>query len=558
MPKKRSFWYVAIGAFALLTMMLSACGPTTSTTNPSGPKKGGNAIVGLFEEPDTLLPFLTNETFAVMVDQAVWAPLWYGDTQGILHAGIATDVPSATNGGISPDGTTYTIHLKTGLKWSDGSPLTADDLAFSLTTYATPAFANTFGFPSLGTGAGTVASVTATDSQTVVLKLNGTNVTINALLADGASSVIPKKVFGSMSPAAIAKSQEAFKPSVTSGPFMVTDRVQGDHITLARNPNYYQGPDKPYLDQVTFKIISDQSTILAALQSGQIDSAWFLDVNKLDAYRAISGYTTHLDASPAGWEAAYFNLTNPILADPVVRQALTISFDPNTLIQQVWHGAAKPTCDPGAGTFAHFPQLAPCYTQNPQQAGTMLDSDGWTMGSDGYRHKGGKTLELRYSTTAGKAYREQTELLAQAAWKQIGVKIDIKNYPAQQFFAAGGSGILSSGNFDIGEFADTIGYDPDTHTLFESDQLPANGGSNYMHYSNAQVDSWFKQELANPDVNARKQLFLQIDQQLIKDVPLMYYYSSSNISVASNKLHNYDPSPQGPTEEWNIWDWYKA
>jgi len=562
MLKRHRLWATVAGAVLVVPMLLAACGPTTSTstgttsTSGSQPKSGGTVTDALFEEPDTLLPFLTNETFAVMVDQAIWAPLWYGDPNGQLHAGIATEVPSTANGGISADGKTYTIHLKSGLKWSDGSPLTADDLAFSLQLYSNPAFANTFGFPVTSDPNG-VASVTEPDSSTVVLTLKSTNVTIDSLLADGASSVIPKKVFGSMQPAQVAKSKENFQPTVTSGPFMVQSRVSGNSITLVKNPNYYQ-PGLPYLDGVTFKIIGDQATILTALQSGQVDTAWFLDVNKLDSYKAISGYTTYLDKNPAGWEAAYFNLKNPILADPVVRKALTMSFDPNVLVTQVWHGAAKPTCDDSTGTFAHEPSLYPCYKQDPTAAGQALDQDGWTMGSDGYRHKNGKTLELRYSTTAGKAYREQTELLAQAAWKKIGVKIDIKNYPAQQFFAAGGAGILSSGNFDIGEFADTLGYDPDDHTLWMCDQTPDKGGSNYTHYCNPTVDQAEQTQMSNPDLSVRKQAFHTIHTQLLADNPLMYYYSSSNISVAANTVHNYNPSPLGPTETWNIWEWWKS
>jgi peptide/nickel transport system substrate-binding protein len=556
MPRKHGLWSLVLGAVVLMSMALVACGPSGGSPggNSGGQAvKGGSMIDGLFEEPDTLLPFLTNETYSVMVDQALWAPLWYGDPQGALHAGIATDVPSVQNQGISADAKTYTIHLKPNLKWSDGSPLTADDLAFSLNLYANPDFANTFGFP-LTTDPDGVASVNKVDSTTVSIAFKQPRVTINALLADGASSIIPQKVFGSMKPADVAKSTENFKPTVDSGPFMVKDRVQGSNITLVRNPNYYQD-GRPYLDQVTFQIIPDQSTILTALQSGQIDSSWFLDVNKLTSYRGIQGYTTYVDPHPAGFENIVFNLTNPILADHNVRQALTESFKVDDLITQVWHGAAVKTCDDHGGTPFHE-QNVTCYNYDPTDAGKLLDASGWTMGSDQLRHKGGKTLELRYSTTAGKAYREQTEVLAQAAWKKIGVKIDIVNYPANQYFAAGQKGILSSGNFDIGEFANTLGYDPDDHTTFQSDQTPDKGGSNYAHYSNPTVDQAEHDQVSNPDVNARKADFQKIHAEVLKDLPNMYYYTAANISVYNNKLHNYQPSPLGPSETWNIWDWW--
>jgi peptide/nickel transport system substrate-binding protein len=554
MLKKRSLWSVGVGALVLMTMLFAACGPTSGgNTSTSNIVKGGTVINGLYEEPDTLLPYLTNETYAVIVDQALWAPLWYGDNQGVLHSGIA-DLPTPANGYISSDLKTLTVHLHSGLKWSDGSPLTADDVAFSFNLYGNPAFANTFGFPTTDP-ADPIGFVGATkvDDSTVKLSFKKPYVAGIAALADGASSVVPMKVFSSVKVADIAKSPENFKPSVTSGPFKVSERVQGDHLTVVPNPNYYQ-PGKPYLGQLTFKIIADQSTILTALQSGTITESWFLDVTKLDSYKAIAGYTTATDTNPAGYELLVFNLTNPILADINVRKALTMSFNPQDLITQLYKGAAKQTCDNHSGTPYHE-NITDCYKYDVAGAKQLLDSAGWTMGSDGYRHKGGKTLELRYSTT-NKASRKATQLLAQDAWKAVGIKIDLKNYAANVFFGANAQGILHSGNFDIGEFANTLGYDPDDHTLFQSDQTPDKGGSNYMHYSNPQVDAAEKTQQSTADITARKAAFHIIHAQVIADVPVFYLYSAANIFCYSNKLHNYMPSPLSATEGWNVWDWW--
>src|SRR6266436_5111752 len=146
--KKRRLWSVGIGALVLMTMVLAACesGGTTTTHYACRSGSCGTVIDGLYEEPDTLLPYLTNETYAIIVDQALWAPLWYGDNQGVLHSGIA-DLPTPQNGYIAQDLKTLTVHLHSGLKWSDGSPITADDVAFSFNLYGNPDFANTFGFP---------------------------------------------------------------------------------------------------------------------------------------------------------------------------------------------------------------------------------------------------------------------------------------------------------------------------------------------------------------------------------------------------------------------------
>src|SRR5713101_5631247 len=128
----------------VLNLLLSACGgpaPGASTPPASGtPVKGGTWIDDLFEEPDSLLPNASNETFAAMVMYGLYAPLIYGDPQGKLHAGMATEVPTLANGGISADLKTWTLHLRPNLLWSDGQPLNADDVDFTWKLWNNPKF----------------------------------------------------------------------------------------------------------------------------------------------------------------------------------------------------------------------------------------------------------------------------------------------------------------------------------------------------------------------------------------------------------------------------------
>jgi peptide/nickel transport system substrate-binding protein len=282
-----------------------------------------------------------------------------------------------------------------------------------------------------------------------------------------------------------------------------------------------------------------------------VDASWFLDVTKLDSYKAIQGYTTDTDPNPAAYELLVFNLTNPILSDINVRKALTMSLNRADLITKLYKGAANQTCDDHSGTVFHEPDLT-CYPYDPNAAKQLLDQDGWVMSADGYRHKGGKTLELRYSMTY-RVMGTKTRYLAQDAWKSVGIKIDLKDYCT---FCGNVSGILHSGNFDIGEVADTPGYDPDDHMLFMCNQMPDRGGSNYMHYCNKTVDAAEQAQQSTADINARKAAFHTIDQQVIADVPVFYLYAPANVFCWSSLLHDYLPSPLGATETWNVWDWW--
>ncbi|MFI5274293.1 MAG: peptide ABC transporter substrate-binding protein, partial [Ktedonobacterales bacterium] len=519
MLKQRKLWSLIAGLGMLAILVLSACGPSASSAN-TGPKSGGSIIDGLFEEPDSLLPEQSIETFADLVDATIWAPLLYGDNTGIIQAGLAKEVPSATNGGISADAKTYTIHLRSGLKWSDGSPLTSDDVMFSLNLFRNPAY----GGKTQTSEFAKIDTVTAPDPQTVVITLKTTDVAFMALaLTDPLNfAPVPKSVFGSMDPATVAKSPQNFQPTVDSGPFTISDRAKSDHITVVRNKYYYQAP-KPYLDKITFKIVTDSTTMLSGLQSGAITNSWFLSITNLAQYKAIAGYNVVYDKTPGTYEGIYFNFKNPTLNDLKVRQAITMGIDTSVLIRDVWKGIASPTCDDATGTFAHEPSLIPCYKYDPTAAKALLTSDGYTFDAgSGYFTKGGKTLELRYSTTANNAYRAQSEQIVQDQLKKIGIKIDIVNSPADTFF---GTVLYNYSSYDIAEFANSLGYDPDNHTQWACTQFTDKGGFNISAYCNPEVDAAINIELTNPDITARKAAFHTIHTDIIKDLPAMWYYT---------------------------------
>jgi len=543
--------FFVVGLGLLFTLVLTACGPTPTTSGSKTPQKGGTVTDALFEEPDSLLSNGTNETFANLVDATIWAPLVYGDPSGTLHPGLLAEIPTVANGDISADAMHYTLKLRSGLKWSDGQPLTADDVVFTMNLWNTPAYgAKTFtvGLPFID-----FSTLKATDATTVTFSMKKPFVPlINSQLEDEDLAPMPKHVFGTMDPASILKSPENLAPTVSSGPFKMQDRVKGDHIDVVRNDNYYQA-GLPYLDAIHFKIITDASTILTALQSGSIDTSWFLDITKQDSYKAIQGYTLSHSQYPSNTEYLTFNLHDPILADLQVRKAISVSLDLDTIISTILKGTGQRTCDEDSGSFAHEATLT-CQKFDPAGAKQMLDADGWTMGPDGYRHKAGKILELTWGTTANNARRQQGEEIGQQNLKDVGIKIDIKNYPADAWFGT----ILPSGQYQIGEFANSLGYDPDNAGTWACNQTAAQGGANWTYYCNPAVDQdWLKEE-TNPDQSVRLAAFKDVHQHLLQDLPVVYLYAYGQQGMARNSVHNYELSPAGPSETWNVWTWWKS
>ena len=569
MLKKRSLWSIAGGLLLLTTMVLSACGPTsTSTGGGNNPVSGGTVIDGISQEPSSLLPQLSTQTFADLVDTTIWAPLFYSNDKAGISAGLATQVPSTSNGGISADGKTYTFKLRSGLKWSDNQPLTADDVVWTINLFKDPKYGTKDAFPGAE-----IDSAVATDPQTVTITLNKVDAAFLALgFTDAiAFTPLPKHAYSSMTPGDLAKSQEGFKPTISSGPFIVSERVQGDHVTVKKNPNYYI-PGRPYLDSIVFKVFADSATIVTALQGGQIDTAFFLPVSSYDTLSSIQGYKLVPATVASNFEAWYLNTTSPVLQDVNVREALAISFDTKLQTHQIWHDLAHPTCDEAVGTFAHDAQLIDsggycAYGPDGKSfdnggvaaANSLLDTAGWKLNaSTGYREKNGKELDVRISTTAKRKYREDSEALAQAAWKAIGVKLVVKNYPSGDLFGPILFPSTGTGNnaYDIGEFETGPGVDPDNRSLYNSAYFPQAGGGNLMFYKNTDVDNWTTQQVTVANQNDRKALFTQIHTQVNKDVPVIWLYSVGDLCEYNLKIHNYAPSGEGPSETWNAADWW--
>lgn len=567
MPKRK---LLSLGASisVLFALFLAACGPTTSTGGNNGsPKFGGSIVDGISQEPSSVMPGQSTQAFASTVMGTLWTAPYYTDNQAIIHAGLATEVPSTANGDIkvSADGKTetITIKLRPNLKFSDGQPLTSADVAFTVKTRSDKTYGDKVGFQ-----ASEISGVTTPDAQTAVIALNVADVTflIGSLTDSDGFGILPQHHYSSMTAAQIAAD---FQPAVTSGPFTLAERVKGDHFTVKKNPNFYLAP-KPYLDQITFKYFPDAQTIVTALQAGQVTNAYFLPVDAKSTLQSIPGYSLYQPKSGASYEALYFNLTNPLLQDVNVREALAIAVDTKQEISQIQKGNAAPTCDDGVGTFAHDTSLIQnglcpigpdqVLGPNPTKAGQLLDAAGWAMGSDGYRHKGSQTFALRISTTSGRQYRLDSEQLIQAAWKAIGVKLTILNHPSSDLFGpvlfpSDTKYAKSNDQWDVAEFANGVS-DPDTHTIWSSDQTPPAGGSNLTYYNNPTMDQLQKQQQTQFDPAQRKATFHQIYQLVLKDVPTVYLYSAFDLSEYKSTLHNYAPASAGNVEAWDVWEWW--
>lgn len=558
------FSMIAFSLFSVLVLLLSACGATgtpapTGTGNGGTPVKGGTWIDDIPAGPGSLLSNGSDTTYSVVIDQALYAPLFYGDPQGHIHPGIVQDIPTVANGGASADLKTWTFKLRPGLKWSDGQPLTADDIAFSVKMYNDPKFGAKFTVPF----SDIVSSKVSADKLSITFTLDKPiGPFVPPWVDANPGGLLPAHKFQSMAAGDILKSADSQLPTVVNGPFMIKPdaTTAQQQYTLVRNPNYYLASQGyPYLDSVVFRVVDNPDTILKDVQSGAIDSSWFIDISKVDAYKAAQNYTVVPDAVSAGYEALWFDQNNPALKDVNVRKAIAMAIDQQKLITTARNGYAKPLCtDHPASVVPGYEANAPCPKYDPAAANALLDQAGWVKGSDGVRAKGGVRLDFKYTTTT-LGWRKTDQLINQAQLSAIGIKTTLVNTPGSTFFGS----VLPQGKpgtYDIGEFEQTYTYDADDSSTLNCANIPsaANsfGGQNYSFWCDKQADALFNQELGTTDPNVRQDAFNKLHQIYLTQFPFVTEYAPVDVSVAKNVTHNYLPGPMGAAETVNLWTWW--
>jgi peptide/nickel transport system substrate-binding protein len=541
-----------LGSLSLLTHF-GVIGAHSGANTPTV-VRGGTWTADFSGDPDSLIPYTDGTPWAVMAQQALYLPLFYADAHGVVHPGAATEIPTVQNGGVSADATTWTFHLRPHLVWSDGQPYDARDVEYTWKLLLNPKFFFAAPVPGLNP---TSSVDVSTDHLSITFHLKQPYTPFRALWIDGSQAPLPAHHFSRVAPEAILKSPEIYNPQVTSGPFMMSERVPGDHYTLVRNPRYYRASEGlPYLDKVIIHIASTTETILKDLQAGSIDSLDSTDVgNNPQAFQRLSGYTLVTPPTSSYFLGLFFNFANTVLATHVeVRTAMAMAIDHQALIAVV-HGFAESICT-DHGSFYHpgYEPNADCPPFDPTAANKLLEDNGWVKGPDGVRSKNGQRLEFELSTNANAPVRSENEVIVQHNLSVIGIKLDIQNYGVETFFGSflpegkpsPPPGAVAGRN-DIVEFAQRFGYDPDDEGVVACDQYPS--------YCNPALDALYKQERETTDPGLRQQLFHQIHNIYLTDFPFIALYFRLNVAVVRKGTHNFQPSPI-TGETVNIWEWW--
>jgi len=501
--------------------------------------------IGFQVQPNTLNPLLSANTSEDNIDHFLFDNLVSIDEKGNEVPMLAAVVPTLENGGISKDGLTITYHLRKGLVWSDGYPLTSKDVKYSWS-----AILNPNNNVITQTGYSLVSSVDTPDDTTVIFHMKQKfSPAINTIFGESDSpyEIVPEHVLGKLHD---INNVPFNSQPVTSGPFVLKEWVRGDHITLVPNDRYFLG--KPKLDEIVAKFIPDENTELNQLRTHDIDWQFEASPEEYKELKTVPDLDVILqDRNEI--ENVQMNVKHPPLDDARVRQAIAYAVDTPKLVNDLTGGSGE-VADQGLPPFmwAHANDVTR-YGFDLAKARALLHEAGWIAGPDGTLAKNGQRLMLTIVYNVSNATRRAAVVQVQAMLKLVGIDVFVKAYQGGLLFATmGQGGILQNGRFDLAWTGWVAGVDPDQSSLYMCNAQPPHG-NNTDFYCNPALDAAENAALTNFDIPARKKAYAQVEAILSRDVPTIAVWWPRQIQPVNPDFKGF--TPNSVTETWNAYTW---
>jgi peptide/nickel transport system substrate-binding protein len=417
-----------------------------------------------------------------------------------------------------PDPLTWVFHIRSGVHFHDGKPLTAEDVAWSIKSMIDGTLVTAKG----GALAG-ITAVAASGPLAVTVRTKQPDDSLLFNLSDGLFGVVEKGAGG----------DEGMHP-VGTGPFKFVSQMQDKEVVLERNADYWGGA--PKIARIRFEVVPDTITAALEMRKGSAD----VESNVLtqDMVQALRKEPKVVVQSGPGAMVMYanFNTTDPKLRDPRVRQAIACAIDRAALVSALWRGQARlaDTLLPEGHWAAASDQELPQYPHDVARAVALLDAAGFKPDKDGVRLR----FTLKTSTD------ETTRLVAQAMQQELraaGIQLDLRSAEFGTFYSD-----ITRGAFQM-YMLRWIGSNEDPDFLryaFATSSFPPKGG-NRGRYSNPRVDSLLAQANAETDEAARRREYVEVQQILAQDLPSIPLWYPNNEVVHSTRVTGVKLDPGG-------------
>ncbi len=557
-----------------------------STENPTGGGtrsggQGGVATLLYWQAPTILNPYLSSGTKDAEAASLVIEPLAEYNPNGEIVPVLATQVPTLENGGVSSDRTRITWNLREDAVWSDGTPLTANDVVFTWQYCTAPG-----GGCAQASSFEEVASVDAVDERTVSIAFDGPMSFPYAPFVSASSPLLQAAQFAGCLGEAAAECREANSRPIGTGPYVVADFRTNDTVLYRFNP-LYRGVESglPYFGEVVLKgggTAADAAR--SVLQLNEADYAWNLQVEPEilasisvgEAGTVVSAFATLVerlminqtnpDASLGDLRSEYADGTNPhpFLTDPVVGRALSLAIDRDTLVRTGYgEHAGRPTCNvwpaPPAQASTNNDE---CLVQNMDLAREILDDAGIVdTDGDGVREREGVPLKILFQTSTN-SVRQATQELIKGWWADLGVETELKNINPAIFFGSDLGSPDTVGKFyaDVQMFADSaVGVDPESYLgSWITDQIPGAANSflsrNIQRFQSDEYDRLYAELQRTADIERRNEITIALNDLLVGSYSIVPLIDRGRVSAHANDIEGVRMNAWD-SELWNFETW---
>lgn len=483
---KHNFSYIYL--VSVIMLILVSTMPAVISQPP------GNMLrIALISEPRFIDPYWGGWNTGFIAAQIFDSLLQY-DINGNITLGLAKHYEVLLDEGA------YLFVLREGIKFHDGNPLTVEDVKYSFEVlipnydvFGVEYFANT--------------KVEIINSTTVKIKPGKFLPAIQIpLIASIDCAILPKHLLEGKD---YYQSDFITNP-VGSGPFKFKEWVKGSHIILVKNPDYWD-KGKPLLDQIIIRFITDASSIMAALQAGEID--YVFRGLPYEAYSTLVNdprLEVYPSRDPPYKLVLQFNCNHSILSNTLVRQAIAYAIDKKEIVTKATSGLANVTHSFISERYAPTTG-AVIYEYNPAKAEELLDKAGYPRGKDGIRF----TLEL---LLRNEPEEMNVGYMIRDYLAKVGIRVETK---VVEFGTWLDLQVKGNYDFNVGKYWIVPFWH---YQLFTTKYIGKGAFANTMFYSNPKVDSLFEKWIVEPDVEKQKELLVEIDHQLSLDLPWIPIY----------------------------------
>jgi peptide/nickel transport system substrate-binding protein len=441
---------------------------------------------------------------------------------------------------VSPDGLQMTFHLRKGVKWRDGTPLTADDVLFTYRLIIDPKTPTAY-----SEDYKQVSRAEAPDPYTV--RFTYDKPFAPAFSSWAGFSVLPKHLLEGKD---VTKSPLT-RTTMGTGPFQLKEWKTQTRIEMVSNRDYFMG--RPWIDRTITRIIPDMATQFLELKSGGLDemgltpTQWARQTNTPAFNGAFQKFQFYVNA----FTYLGLNHKDPRFADRRVRQAIAYAIDRKEIVKGVLLGLGEP----GVGTYVPHTKwcnegLKP-YPYDPARAKMLLAEAGWQdTNGDMILDKDGKPFKFEILTNNGNEERKKTAVIIQRRLKEIGIDATIR--PLE--WAALINDFIDKKRFEGVVLGWQIGIDPDQFDIWHSSKTKPKE-LNFISYRNPEVDTLLEQGRRTFDEAKRRRIYNRLQEVMREDQPVIFLYVPYGLVAVHKRIHGIQPTPRGISDRW--WNrWY--